>query len=250
MKAKIIVVANQKGGTGKTTTAVTLAGLLSLTNRSVILIDCDPQGQSAVALCLPQEAGVFNVLINQHADIHQYIRMTGRKGFDLLPGDRTTATAQAVLNAENRPLDVIEARLDPLRSEYHYIILDTAPSVGGIQERAVYAADYALIPTSTEFMSSNGLSQMLESLRQLVQRGWLGKLLGILPTFFDDVSNESKNTMQELKDQFGDVVLDPIHRATLLRECCAEGKLVYEMDPQHRATREYTALMNYIIKHT
>lgn len=250
MKAKVIVVANQKGGTGKTTTAVTLAGLLSLTHRNVLLIDCDPQGQGAVALGMPQEAGVFHILINPRTDIHQHIRMTGRTGFDLLPGDRTTATAQIVINAENRAMDAIAEQLDPLRSEYHYILLDTAPSVGGIQERAVYAADYVLIPTSTEFMSSNGLMQMLDSLKQLVQRGWQGKLLGILPTFFDDVSNESKNTMQELKEQFGEVVLDPIHRATLLRECCAEGKLVYEMDPQHRATREYTALTNYIIKNT
>ena len=165
----------------------------------------------------------------------------------LVPGDRTTATAQIALNAENRGVDEIRKLLSGLR-EYDFIFLDTAPSVGGIQERALFAADRILVPTATEFMSASGLSRMMTALEEMAKHGWSGKLLGILPTFFDEQTSESKETMRELTDTFGEAVLPPIHRATILREAPAEGKLVYEMDPQHRATREYHALSEYLIR--
>ena len=88
------------------------------------------------------------------------------------------------------------------------------------------------------------------TLGQMVKDGWTGKLLGILPTFYDDNTSESKTTLEELKQNFKDAVLPPIHRATILREAPAEGKLVYELDPQHRATREYHALSEYLIKYS
>ena len=247
---KKIAITNQKGGTGKTSTALTLAGLLAQRGYHVLTVDFDPQGQCAVALGLTQEPGVFNLLVNTAFDIYQWIRPTGRQRLDIIPGDRTTATAQVVINAENRGMDAISTLLAPLRTEYDYIVMDTAPSVGGIQERAIYAADLVLIPTATEFMSSDGLAQMMEALKVLVKNGWSGKLLGVLPTFFDEQTSESRDTMKELQEHFGSSLLDPIHRATILREAPAEGKLVYELDPQHRATHEYYALTEYLIKYS
>lgn len=250
MTAKIITVANQKGGTGKTTTLLSVSGQLAATNHKVLVVDKDPQGNDAIAMGLPQEPGAFNLLVNQTQDPRQWVRMTGRKNLDIITGDRSTASAQILLNAENRPLDAIRKALEPLLHDYHYIFLDTAPSVGGIQERAVFAADYVLIPTATEFLSSNGLMQMMSSLKLLAQRGWDGKLLGILPTFYDDSTTESKTTLEEITKEFGKTVLAPIHRATILRECAAEGKMVHEIDPLHRATCEYATLMNYILQNT
>jgi chromosome partitioning protein len=247
---KIVTIANQKGGTGKTSTTLNLAGLLSQRGRRCLIVDFDPQGQCAVALGLTQEPGVFNMLVNTAFDIHQWIRPTGRERLDLIPGDRMTATAQVVINAENRGVETIRKLLNPLKAEYDYILLDTAPSVGGIQERAVHAADMVLIPSATEFMSSDGLAQMMHSLSQMVKEGWTGRLLGILPTFYDEQTSESKISLDELKAGFGEAILPPIHRATILREAPAEGKLVYELDPQHRATREYQALSEYLIKHS
>ncbi len=247
---KIVTIANYKGGTGKTSTTLSLAGLLSQRGRRCLIIDFDPQGQCAIALGLTQEPGAFNALVNTSFDLHQWIRPTGRERLDIIPGDRTTATAQIVINAENRGMEAIRKLLNRLKSEYDYIFLDTAPSVGGIQERAVYAADLLLIPTATEFMSSNGLSQIMTTLGQMVKDGWTGKLLGILPTFYDENPTESKTTLNELKERFKESILEPIHRATILREAPAEGKLVYELDPQHRATREYHALSEYLIKYS
>ena len=107
--------------------------------------------------------GIFNALVNPSADLRQWIRDTGREGLDLLPGDRSTATAQIVINAENRPVDAIADLFKPYAPDYDYIIFDTAPSVGGIQERAIFASDRVLIPTATEFLSMDGLSQIMDN---------------------------------------------------------------------------------------
>ena len=244
-----IVIANQKGGVGKTTSASSLAHGLALCKRRVLLVDFDPQGQCATALGINQESGVFNALVNSRSDIHPWIRDTERAGLDLLPGDRSTATAQIVINAENRPINSILTLFKPLGKEYDYMIFDTAPSVGGIQERAIYAADLVLIPTATEFLSMNGLAQMIEVLNSLQeQHCWPGKIAGILPTFYDEQTIESSKSLAELKTNFRESVLSPIHRATILRECAAEGKTIFEMDPASRASREYEELSRMIVK--
>lgn len=244
-----IVVANQKGGVGKTTSATSLAHGLALRNRRVLLVDFDPQGQCATALGKQQEPGVFNALVFHESDIRQWIRETGRTGLALLPGDRSTATAQIVINAENRPIDSIHSLFRPVGKEFDYLIFDTAPSVGGIQERAIYASDLALVPTATEFLSMNGLAQMVEVLTSLRDRHqWKGKLAGVLPTFYDEQTLESNKSLKELRDNLGDRVLSPIHRATVLRECAAEGRTIFEMEPASRASREYEELSRFIVK--
>ncbi len=247
---KTVTVANQKGGVAKTTTAVTLAYVLSvLKHRRVLLVDFDPQGQCATSLALNPEAGVFNVLVNAKSDIRQWIRETGREGLDLLPGERSTATAQIVMNAENRPIDAIRTALRTLVKEYDFAILDSAPSVGGIQERAVFAADMVLIPTATEFLAMDGLDQMIAMLETMRKdNGWKGTLFGILPTFHDERTTESTKSFADLNENFGEYVLDPIHRATILRECAAEGKVIFEKDPTCRAAQEYERLGVEIIK--
>ena len=244
-----IVIANQKGGVGKTTSASSLAHGLALRSRRVLLVDFDPQGQCATALGINQEPGVFNALVNPRSDIHQWIRDTGRAGLDLLPGDRSTATAQIVINAENRPINSIRMLFKPLGKEYDHIIFDTAPSLGGIQERAIYAADLTMIPTATEFLSMNGLAQMIQLLNSLRDpHNWIGKLAGILPTFYDEQTSESNKSLAELKANFDGSVLSPLHRATILRECAAEGKTIFEMDPASRASREYEELTRVVVK--
>lgn len=249
MPAKIIVIANQKGGVGKTTTAVSMSHCLTLRERRILLVDFDPQGQCAISLAVNPEPGVFNTLVNPRFDIHQWIRDTGRASLDLIPGDRSTATAQIVINAENRPINSIQQIFRGIAKEYDYIIFDTAPSVGGIQERAVYAADLVLIPTATEFLSMDGLAQMMEMLTALRSTSqWDGELLGILPTFYDEQTAESGRSLSELQESFGESVLSPVHRATVLRECAAEGKTIFEMAPASRASREYEELGRVVVK--
>jgi len=249
MTAKIIISPNQKGGVGKTSTTVHVAHSLALRGFRVLIVDFDPQGQAATALGLPQESGVFNLLVNTKTDPFQWVRQSGREKLDILPGDQTTSTAQIVLNAENRPVDAIKTLLRKLAQAYDYLILDTAPSVGGIQERAIYSASLVVIPTATEFLSLDGMLKMNTTLLALRDKHqWPGRLVGVVPTFFDDQTRDSQQSMEDLKNGFGDVVLAPIHRATILRECAAEGKTVFEMNPQHRAAREYETLTTTIVR--
>ncbi len=242
---KVITISNQKGGVGKTTTAVSLAHQLVRKGKNVLAVDFDPQGQFSTALGVASENGVFNLMVAGSSP-SQWVRKTGREGLHIIPGNRSTATAQIVLTAENRPITAVQDALKPLYKDYDYIIFDTAPSVGGLQERAIWASDLVILPTATEYLSSDGLAQVVKLLRTLVDKGWKGKLAGVLPTFYDEQTKESKATLEQLKTSFGDSVLSPIHRATVLRECAADGETIFEKSPNSRAAKEYATLADYI----
>jgi len=255
MPTKVICIANQKGGVGKTTTAVSLAHGLALRDKQVLLIDLDPQGQSATALGRSPEPGVFYLLTmgttpQETTFVQSWVRSSGREGLYLYPGDQQTMAAQTVLNAQNQPVSSIRAAVKRFYKEgLHYIIFDTAPSVGGIQERAVWASDLVIVPTATEFLSADGLSKVLRMMSILQpKKKWGGALLGILPTFYDEQTRESKTTMESLQERFKESLLPPIHRATILRECAASGQTIFEVDPVCRAASEYQALTQLVMK--
>ena len=255
MTTKIICIANQKGGVGKTTTAVSLAHGLSQKGRRVLLIDLDPQGQSATALGRSPEPGAFYMLTmgntpHETTFVQSWVRFSGREGLYLLPGDQQTMAGQTVLNAQDKPISSIRQSIQRFFKEsLHYIIFDTAPSVGGIQERAVWASDLVIVPTATEFLSADGVSKVLLMMSILQEKkNWRGNLLGILPTFYDEQTRESKATMDALRERFDASVLTPIHRATLLRECAAQGQTIFEIDPLCRAAKEYQALTQLVMK--
>ena len=255
MSTKVICIANQKGGVGKTTTAVSLAHGLTQKGKRVLLIDLDPQGQSATALGRNPEPGVFYLLTMgttapETTFVQSWIRSSGRQGLYLLPGNQQTMAAQTVLNAQNQPISSIRNSISRFfKDGLHYILFDTAPSVGGIQERAVWAADLVIVPTATEFLSADGVSQVMKMMSVLREKkNWRGNLLGILPTFFDEQTRESKATMDLLREKFQNGVLSPIHRATILRECAAAGLTVFEADALCRAAKEYQALTQLVMK--
>ncbi len=256
MPTKVICIANQKGGVGKTTTAVSLAHGLALNGKQVLLIDLDPQGQSATALGRSPEPGVFYLLTmgttpQETTFVQSWVRSSGREGLYLYPGDQQTMAAQTVLNAQNQPVSSIRTAISRFFKEgLHYILFDTAPSVGGIQERAVWASDLVIVPTATEFLSSDGVNKMVHMMSILQHRKrWQGALLGILPTFFDEQTRESKATIESLYERFDKSVLPPIHRATILRECAASGQTIFETDPDSRAAAEYQILTQLAMKY-
>jgi len=256
MTTKIICIANQKGGVGKTTTAVSLAHGLSQKGKRVLLIDLDPQGQSATALGRSPEPGAFYLLTmgmtpQETTFVKSWVRFSGREGVYILPGDHQTMAAQTVLNAQDQPISAVRNSVSRFfKEDLHYIIFDTAPSVGGIQERAVWASDLVIVPTATEFLSADGVSKVLRMLSILQeQKNWRGNLLGILPTFYDEQTRESKATMENLRERFDASVLAPVHRATILRECAAEGQTIFETDPLCRAAKEYLALTQLVMKY-
>jgi len=241
----IVTVANQKGGVVKTTTAVTLAHGLAIQGKDTLLLDLDPQGQCASALGLVQEPGVFNLLVGDQT-LANVTRTTGRSRLTLIPGNKRTATAQLVLNAEGFELSIIrDALRSALRGGLDMVIIDTAPSVGGLQEAALFAADLVIIPTAVDYLATEGVIKVMQTLEILAEKqSWRGSVLGILPTFYDNVTRESQQTLDDLQRTFGaELILPPVHRATILRECGAEGKTIWEKAASSRPAKEYADLV-------
>ncbi len=253
----VVAIANHKGGVGKTTTAVSVAHGLALRGKEVLLIDLDPQGQSAVSLGLKSEPGTYYLLTPPPGGVmtaRDWIRRA-REHLWLLPGDVSTNASQAQLNATGSPINHIAEHLKLFTRNdlgLEYIIFDTAPSVGGIQERAIWASDLVLVPAATEFLAADGVKKIFDLMVKMQHdMQWTGKFAGLLPTFYDDKTSESRVQLEEYQRTFRESTLTPIHRATALRECPGLGLTIFEMNYSAavaRAADEYTAVVNYILK--
>lgn len=245
--AVIITVGSQKGGVGKTSTCASLGHGLARAGRRVLLIDCDPQGQLAIVLGGRQDSGVFDLLVSQIKP-DQLVRSTNRDRLEIIPGDARTATAQVVLSAENRPITYLEDRLKPVLNHYDFCLIDTSPSIGNLQGMALHAADLVLIPAAVDFLAVEGASALINTVKQIKENyNWRGGL-AILPTFYDEATNESRVVLADLRERYAGGVIDlVIHRATILREAAAYGQTCFELDSKSRAAVEYQALTDYIL---
>jgi chromosome partitioning protein len=247
--SKIITIANQKGGVGKTTTAVNLGHALAKMGKEVVIIDLDPQGQVATFLGMEQSAGAFYLLstcIDPSADpmmiFRQQMRFSGRDGLYVIPGNPLTNVAQTMLNASNAPVTVLRRSLSFL-TKIDYVLLDTAPSVGGIQERAVWASDLLIVPTLPDSSSLEGVQQMVGMVAELKKKGWTGELMGILPTHYEERTRESRASMGDLRRAFGGLVLSPpISGRTILRDARSCGQTIFEYAPDSQSAQEYWKL--------
>jgi chromosome partitioning protein len=256
MKTKIITIANQKGGVGKSTTAIHLGHRLAQQGYPVLLLDFDPQGNLASSLMVPQEMGTYYLLtMGQRTEmeqtfIRQLVRPSGRENLWLIPGNRDTIAAQNDMAIRDRPISYVRQALDLFtHNGLRYILIDTSPSLGGLQERALWAADWVIIPTAMEYLSNQGVARLIETLKDLrEQREWAGGLLGILPTFYDEQTRQSRISLEQLHKTFGERVLPPIHRATVLREASAAGQTVFEYAPESRAAKEYQAVAQAVLR--
>jgi chromosome partitioning protein len=245
-----ITVANQKGGVGKTTTAVNLAHGLVLKGKRVLLVDLDPQGQCATILGLKQEPGAFNILVADQ-NPNQVIRLTDRDNLYVILGDKRTATAQTVIGVQRSAITFTYDKLIPpaRNDDLDYVIIDTSPSVGELQEQAIWAADGVLIPCAVDYLATDGVFSIAITIKRINDEfDWQGSIVGILPTFYDEVTRESKATLNDLSERFGKLMLEPIHRATILRECAVEGQTIFELDPSSRAAKEYEGLVDFILE--
>lgn len=261
---KIVTIGNQKGGQGRTTTVVTLGHGLAMRGKHVLLVDADPQGQVVVFLGLRQESGLFDLLVEGRslADVVRSTDTDGyhRPGLQVIPGDRRTAIAQAVLAASKSRRTAVSQAVpaaaglelsclaDALKhAQADYVIIDTSPSVGLLQEAAIYTAGWLICPCAVDYASSEGLARMVATLKAIRERGGRCQLLGVIPTFYDQVTKESRVTLAQLRERFEDTVWPPIHRATILRECAAEAVTIFEKAPKSRAAMEYNEVVERVL---
>lgn len=231
MPTRIICVANQKGGVGKTTTAVTIAHGLALSGRRTLLIDLDPQGHVAFSLGIPKTPGFYNLIVDEEP-IEKVAVPTKRGNLEIIPGDKHTEKAKRTIVISNFPTETISRALKD--AEYDIVILDLAPSLDVLHVSALMASDWVLIPTKLDAMAIDGVNEVLRSMGEVVERGHrLG--YSILPTFFDRTTKETVVQFQALVEAFKERVWPPIPQDTKAREAPAYGKSLWEYCPQSPA---------------
>jgi len=247
---RIIAILNQKGGVGKTTTAINLAAFLARGGHSVLICDADPQGNSTSGLGLDKQSleGTLYEALFSRAAPNEVIEELGGSGILLLPANAQLAGAEVELvNTPDREhqLAKVLSNLD-----YEYILIDCPPSLGLLTVNALTAASDVLIPVQAEYYAMEGLSQLLSVIQQVKQA--LNPdldILGILITLYDNRTTLSEQVRAELQKHFGDKVFNTvIPRNVRLAEAPSFGKTILEHDRWSKGARAYKALAKEIEK--
>jgi chromosome partitioning protein len=230
-----IAISNQKGGTAKTTTSVTLAHKLAMEGRQVLIIDTDVQGHATLAMGLDKAPGIYRMVQRFQALPETLLMVNARERLDVLPSDKTTEPAKRILAGVDFRERVLADTLQELDG-YDVAVIDCAPSLDVLHVAALVAADWLVIPTKLDYLAVDGVNEVLASLAEIKKRSeHAPELLGILPTFFDRTTNETMMQLRSLVDSFGDLVLPPIPVDTKLREAPAYGETVWEYAPSTRS---------------
>ena len=237
MSATILAILNQKGGVGKTTTAVTLASGLARAGKRVLLVDLDTQGNVADSLGLPPGDDLRRLLSPDLAcPLDKAVLPSGLPGLDVLRSDKsTTALKQSLAGVTLREYVLADALHG---CAYDLVVLDCAPSVDLLHFAALVAADYLLIPTRLDKLALNGVRDALQTLSAL-RRISHCQVSGILPTFYERVTLESHEQLLHLAQTFGRLVFPPIPQDTQCRVASRHGKTLWEHDPQAKALNGY-----------
>ena len=243
----IIAIANQKGGVGKTTTAVTIGHALAYKGYSVLLLDLDSQGHCSTYLGLRPQPQVYELLAMARP-AEACITPTGRADLFLISGNEKTAEAKMILAGRAFREEAVRDALVPLHNTYDYILIDTPPSLDLLHQAALVAATHVLIPTATEFLAIHGVGRIIDSIENYNKRGYQAKILGIVPTFYDERTLESQQALEEIRRVFGGLVYPLVHRATVLREAPGYAKTIWEYAPKERAAEEYGQIVGRLLK--
>jgi chromosome partitioning protein len=257
MAPKVVTIASQKGGVGKTTLTANLGHALALSGKQVLLIDFDAQGGLAAYLNVAENSGSYHLLTQRNPNapnvrqfIHSFVQPSERENLWVLPGDKSTSDAQELVRrASLAHIRNMLCVFDGLGLDF--ILIDTSPSIGGIQESANYASDLLLIPTHPKHLSMRGMKLLWDDLQRMRQGvtgsdgqslAWKGKLLGIVLNEYEERKVASEKAVNALTENFPGHILPPVHRAQVFIYCEEEGVTIFEKEPNSRAAEEVRAL--------
>ena len=250
--SKVIAVANQKGGVGKTTSAVNIAASLGAKGKNTLLVDIDPQGNSTSGVGFDRrslETTSYDILING-AKGQDAVRQTAFAGLSVIPSSADLAAAEIELVDIPAREAVLKNALAPLRAAYDFILIDCPPSLGLITTNALNAADSVLIPVQCEYYALEGLSQLMNSV-QAVKRRYNDRLEleGVLLTMYDGRLNLTQQVVTEIKKYFPRKVFSTvIPRTVRLSEAPSYGQPILYYDRSNKGAQAYSALTDEILK--
>lgn len=250
--SRIIAITNQKGGVGKTTTAINLAAALAASEVRVLIIDSDPQGNTTSGLGLEKTDGmttIYDVLVNGR-DLREAICKTEMEGLELVPADKNLIGVNLELVSAGDRENLLRHRLAPVNGEYQFILIDCPPALDLLTLNALMAADSVLIPIQCEFFALEGVSGLMDTIDRVRDSfGHPLQIEGILLTMYDERTNLTRQVAADLREFFGDDVFRTvIPRSIRLAEAPSHGKPILLYDPASKGSEAYIQLAKEILK--
>lgn len=248
----VLALANQKGGVGKTTTAINLAAALVAYDRKVLLVDCDPQGNASRGLGQVAEPPHLYQVLTGTATPAEAIRKTGIRNFDLLPSDRQLVGVEVEFVGEHGWELRLRNAIDQVRGEYDFVLLDCPPSLGHLTISALAAADRILVPLQSEYFALEGISELVATVRRV--QGRMNPALdigGVVLTMHDERMNLARDVAAEVQNHFPEQVFRTvIPRNVRLAEAPSHGMPILQYDVKSRGAMAYLAVARELLERT
>lgn len=243
---RVIAVFNHKGGTGKTTTAISVAAGLAARGKRVLLVDTDGQGNVAISLGLRPERTLYHVVV-MGIPVNDAV-IAARPNLDVLPSNETLAAAELYLAGRRNRDRVLAQRLATAKQSYDYVVLDCSPSLSLMNQNALVTADAVLCPVACDYLSLVGVRQVLRTVKHVNKLlGHPVKFWGVLPTMFDARAKICHEALNTLREHFERRCFDPVHVAIKVKEAPSQGKTLLEYAPLANATVDYLKVVDRLL---